>query len=177
MPENQKSEVLLSYSGPLKYDTIGLLINKLKDMASGLGLRLVLYKKILLVMIESLENILKYNEQLDEDLHLKKKYLPKFSIEKMNNTFILTSSNTILLGDVSQLSEKLAHINSLNAEGLKKLYKTTITNGQFSEKGGAGLGFIEIAKIASEKMNFSFENINDKYSYYRLQVFIHDEVT
>ncbi|MBN2613591.1 MAG: SiaB family protein kinase [Bacteroidales bacterium] len=177
MPENQKSEVLLSYSGPLKYDTIGLLINKLKDMASGMGIRLVLYKKILLVMIESLENILKYNEHLDEELHLKKEFLPKFSIERLDDTFILTSSNTILSGDVSQLSEKLTLINSLNAEGLKKLYKTTITNGQFSLKGGAGLGFIEIAKIASEKMDFSFENINEKYSYYRLQVLIRDDNT
>ncbi len=174
MLEEPKMNVLLTYIGPLKYDTIGQLINKLKDLASELGIKLVLYKKILLVMIESLENILKYNEHMEEDLHLKKKFLPKFTIEHSGDKYILISSNTILSSDVKDLNKKLTLINSLNPEGLKKLYKTTITNGQFTQKGGAGLGFIEIAKIASEKIEFGFEIINDKYTYYWLQVTIND---
>ena len=175
MPEEQNMNVLLSYAGPLKYDTIGHLIKELKDLATYQGIKLVLYKKILLVMIESLENVLKYNEHMEEDLHLKKKFLPKFTIEYAGKKFILTSSNTILSKDVDDLNKKLTLINSLNNEGLKKLYKSTITNGQFTQKGGAGLGFIEIAKIASEKIKFDFENINDKYVYYRLQVIINDD--
>ncbi len=176
MPEYQNMEELISYEGPLKYDTIGHLIHELKDKVSDLGLRLVLYKKILLVMIESLENILKYNEHFKEKTSLKRKYLPKFNLRRLNDRFILTSSNAVLNSDIPELTEKLTLINKLDSEGLKKLYKETITNGQFTHKGGAGLGFIEIAKISSEKIIFSFEPINDKLSYYMLQVVIEEDL-
>jgi hypothetical protein len=176
MTDNHNTEVLLSYAGPLKYDTIGHLIHKLKDQVSELGLKLVLYKKILLVMIEALENILKYNEHFNESINLQKKYLPKFNIRRLNDKFILTSSNAILNKDVPELTDKLTLINNLDSEGLKKLYKTTITNGQFTHKGGAGLGFIEIAKISSEKIIFSFEPIDNKISYYMLQVVIEEDM-
>lgn len=175
MPVNQNTDVLLSYGGPLKYDTIGFLINKLKDKVSELGLKLVIYKKILLVMIEALENILKYNEHFEQELPLDKEFLPRFDIRKLDNKFVLTSSNAILNTDIPDLTDKLILINSLDQDGLKKLYKSTITNGQFTHKGGAGLGFIEIAKISSEKIVFNFNPINDKYSYYILQVIIEEE--
>jgi hypothetical protein len=168
-------EVLLDHTGLLKYDTIGHLIHKLKDKASEMGLKLVLYKKILLVMIESLENILKYNEHFDEKGGLQKQYLPNFNIQRLNNKYILTSSNAILNTDIPELTDKISLINKLDSEGLKKLYKDTITNGQFTHKGGAGLGFIEIAKISSEKIVFNFEPIDDRLSYYKLQVIILDD--
>ena len=168
-------EVLIDYTGPLKYDTIGHLIHKLKDKVAEMGLKLVLYKKILLVMIESLENILKYNEHFDEHSSLQKKYLPNFNIQRLNNKYILTSSNAVLNADIPELTDKISLINELDSEGLKKLYKDTITNGQFTHKGGAGLGFIEIAKISSEKIVFDFEPIDDRLSYYKLQVIIIDD--
>jgi len=176
MPDNHHMDVLLSYAGPLKYDTIGHLIRELKDKVSDLGLKLVLYKKILLVMIEALENILKYNEHFKEKTDLKKQYLPKFNIRRLDDKFILTSSNAVYNSDIQELTDKLTLINNLDSEGLKKLYKATITNGQFTHKGGAGLGFIEIAKISSEKIIFSFEPIDDELSYYMLQVVIEEDL-
>ena len=170
-----KKEIIISYTGQLKYETIGQLINELKMKVSDLEISIVLYKKILLVMIESLENIMKYNEHFEKDITIKKEYPPVFNLDFENNKFILTSSNAILNTDVPDLHEKLNLITHLDNEGLKKLYKNTITNGQFSEKGGAGLGFIEMAKIASRKMNYSFTKINRDYSYYRLEVVIDKE--
>ena len=176
MHEYRNMEDLINYAGPLKYDTIGHLIHELKDKVSDMGLKLVLYKKILLVMIESLENILKYNEHFKEKTVLKKKYLPKFNLQRLDDRFILTSSNAVLNSDIPEITNKLTLINNLDSEGLKKLYKDTITNGQFSHKGGAGLGFIEIAKISSEKIIFSFEPINKNLSYYMLQVVIEEDL-
>lgn len=176
MPGNRSKEVILSYTGPLKYDTIGHLINILKEKVSILGIKLVLYKKILLVMIESLENILKYNEHFEKDVLIRENHLPNFLLEQNESKYIVTSGNAILNEDMPELKDKLTLINSLNSEGLKKLYKTTITNGQFTHKGGAGLGFIEMAKIASEKIEFEFKPINDLYSYYQLKVVIEDNI-
>ncbi|NJK85614.1 MAG: hypothetical protein HC906_06275 [Bacteroidales bacterium] len=174
MPQKNGREIILSYTGLLKYDTIGQLINILKEKASFSGMKLVLYKKMLLVMIESLENILKYNEHFEKDKLIKEEYLPFFTIEHESGKYTIFSGNAILNEDVPDLRDKLTLITSLDSDGLKKLYKHTITNGQFSQKGGAGLGFIEIAKIATEKIDFLFNPINEKFSFYRLKVVIEE---
>lgn len=172
--DSQKEEIL-SYSGPLKYDTIGELINNLKKKVPGLNLKLVVYKKLLLVMIESLENILKYNENFDANSFIRTHYSQKFKIERNNERYFLISTNVVLNKDVPRLKEKITQVNSLDSEGLKKLYKSTITNGRFSRKGGAGLGFIEMAKISTEKIQFSFKKIDSEYSYYELTVVINED--
>jgi hypothetical protein len=78
----------------------------------------------------------------------------------------LTTCNPIQNEDIDKLKEHINNINNLDKEGLRQLFRSTLTNGKFSSKGGAGLGFIEMAKVSGEKINFSFETIDDKYSYY-----------
>jgi hypothetical protein len=172
MISNNTTELLLSHRGTLKYDTIGELINKLRKTVSRLKIKLGIYKKILLVMIESLENILKYNENFDINSHIRTQFSPEFKIEKDEEKYFLTSLNVVFNKDIPMLENKINDVNKLDSEGLKKLYKSTITDGQFTHKGGAGLGFIEMAKISTEKIQYSFNRINDEYSVYRLCIII-----
>ena len=48
------------------------------------------------------------------------------------------------------------------------IYRETITNGVFSDKGGAGLGFIEMAKITSNKLGYQFLTATDEYQIFEL---------
>ncbi len=175
MISNTQRELILSYSGSLKYDTIGELINNLKKAVANFKIKLSIYKKILLVMIESLENILKYNENFDINSYIRTNFSPEFKIEKDDDKYFLTSVNVIFNKDASTLKKKINHVNNLDSEGLKKLYKSTITDGRFTHKGGAGLGFIEMAKISTEKIQYGFTQINDEYSLYKLCIIIDED--
>ena len=46
-------------------------------------------------------------------------------------------------------------------------------NGEFTSQGGAGLGFIEMAKTAGTKLEYQFENLTEDYSLYTLKVYCH----
>jgi hypothetical protein len=175
MISTNKRELILSYSGSLKYDTIGELINNLKKAVTNFKIKLSIYKKILLVMIESLENILKYTENFDAASYIRTEFSPEFKIEKDDEKYFLTSVNVILNKDVPVLKKKINHVNNLDSEGLKKLYKSTITDGRFTHKGGAGLGFIEMAKISTEKIQYGFTRISDEYSFYKLCIVIDED--
>ena len=175
MVHNSRKEEILNYSGRLRYDTIGELINKLKNKVSSISIKLAVYKKLLLIMIESLENILKYNETFDSNSYIRTHFTQKFIIEKNNRKYFLTSTNVVLNGDIPKLKNKINQVNSLDSDGLKDLYKSTITDGQFTHKGGAGLGFIEMAKISTEKIQYNFETIDNKYSSYELTVVINED--
>jgi hypothetical protein len=169
MPER---EVILNYQGLFNFEIIGHLLNSLKDETEARGISISHYKKILSVMIEALENIFKYNEFFENELSLFPSYYPKFQLEKFNGNYFLLTANPILNKDVEKLSNHISTINGLDRDGLRQMFRNTLTNGQFSSKGGAGLGFIEMAKVSGEKLDFSFVPINDKYSYYSCKISI-----
>lgn len=166
-------EVFLQYGGPVKYDTIGFLISELKEKMFENQVKQAVYKKVLMVMIESLENIFKYHEFFDQDKKIMDEYPPYITIFKSAKYFRIESKNLVRNTDLNQLKNRLDNILELDKNGIKEVYKQTITNGRFSEKGGAGLGIIEMAKISDEKIDYKFKPINSKFSYFTLTLIIY----
>ncbi|NJM17197.1 MAG: hypothetical protein HC896_19070 [Bacteroidales bacterium] len=93
-------------------------------------------------------------------------------MEKTIDEFVITSGNPIRAKDVPVLQGRIDHINNLDQGGLNTLYKNTITNGKFSSKGGAGLGFMEMAKLIDNKIDFFFTPIDANYSFFNLVLHI-----
>ena len=60
------------------------------------------------------------------------------------------------------------NINQLDRTNLNKLYKQKIKEGRLSEKGGAGLGFIDIARKTGQKLVYSFIKIDEEKSFFVL---------
>ena len=93
MKKYPEKEVLLHYKGQLEFDTIGDLIHQLKDRVRDHQVKYVVYKKILMVMIESLENIIRYREHFANNDFILLNYPPEFTISLSNNLFIIESAN------------------------------------------------------------------------------------
>jgi hypothetical protein len=167
-----EEELFLYYKGPVLYDTIGYLICELKEKMFAIHTKQAIYKKVLMVMIEALENVFKYHEFFEKEKNLVADFPPEISILKKQSNFTIACSNPVLKRDVPDLKERLDRINTLDRNGVKDEYKKTITNGQFTEKGGAGLGLIEMAKISDDTLNYTFTTINDFYDYYRLTLIV-----
>lgn len=163
---------ILSYQGPLNFEIIGHLLNALKEETDAREIPLGHYKKILSVMIEILENVFKYNEHFENASYLFPTHAPIFYIEHIDDGYLLVSGNPILNKDIEKLRKHIDHINALDKEGLRQLFRTTLTNGEFSSKGGAGLGFIEMAKVSGEKIAYSFSPIDETFSFYTCKVLI-----
>ena len=73
------------------------------------------------------------------------------------------------------LTKNLEDLNSKDKEGLKEMYKDIIKNTQISEKGGAGLGFVDMARKSGEKLEFSFSSMDADYDFFCLKVNISRE--
>lgn len=172
MPKSGE-EIFLQYKGPVQYDTIGFLISELKEKMFENQVKQSVYKKVLMVMIETLENVFKYHEFFEKDKHIIKEFPPRLVISKSPDYFRIETSNPIRKKDIAKFKKKLDEIQKLDKNGIKEVYKETITNGKFSEKGGAGLGIIEIAKISDEKMDFSFKPINNEFELYTVSLIIY----
>ena len=66
--------------------------------------------------------------------------------------------------------KKIDYINSLDKDELKKFYKETLNNGTMSEKGGGGLGLIDIARRSGQKLQYKIREIDKDYSFFTLTV-------
>lgn len=161
-------EIILEYTGQLTFSTIGRLLTLLKHKMVEKGIKIGMYKRMLGVMIEALENVYKYSDQYKDNQMISRNYLPVFSLERKDQTYIIRTSSPIKNSDIPRLKEKIELVNSKDAEELKVLYRQTITNGQFTSKGGAGLGLIEMAKITNNSLGYRFEPINNEFSLYNL---------
>ncbi len=57
------SKSILSYQGPLSFNTIDMLLSEFKIASQEHKISFKAYKKMISVMIEALENITKYSDQ------------------------------------------------------------------------------------------------------------------
>jgi hypothetical protein len=58
----------------------------------------------------------------------------------------------------------------MDYDELRDYYKEILSDGKYSEKGTAGLGFVDIAKKTKSRLQYSFQPITDEYSYFTFQV-------
>ncbi len=124
-------------------------------------------KKVFHVMVECLQNISKHADAFGTDNFL---FAGRgiFMVSKSKSGYHVTTGNVIENNKIDELTKMLDNINSLDKEGLKELYKTQMKEGHLSDKGGAGLGFIDIARKTGNKLEFHFLPIDEESSFFLL---------
>jgi len=122
-------------------------------------------KKVFNIMVESLQNISKHSDSMSGD---KKDNIGNgiFLISNNKEELTVVTGNIIKNDKKSFLNEKLTHINSLDKEELRAYYKEMLKVAKISNKGGAGLGFIDIARKTQNKLLFEFHDIDKEYSFF-----------
>jgi hypothetical protein len=124
-------------------------------------------RKVFHVMVECLQNISKHADDFGSNDYL---FSGRgiFMVSKGDTEYTVTTGNAIDNSKKSILEDMLVHINSLDREELNELYKKQIREGRLSDKGGAGLGFIDIARKTGRKLEYHFLPINEDISFFLL---------
>lgn len=161
---------ILSYCGPFTFSTIDRLLSEFKIASQDHRISFRSYKKMISIMIEALENVAKYGEQVRCDKDRSSPFCPCCYINRNTTIIELITKNPVKNNRVEPLQKRIDHVNSQSREGLRNLYRSTITNGEFSSEGGAGLGLMEIAKIAGSKIDYRFEELSDDCSLYTFRI-------
>lgn len=123
-------------------------------------------RKVFHVMVECLQNISKHSEAYD--IFQAKDGRGIFMVHKSDKKYSITTGNAILKENIPALKEMLDDINSKDKDELKALYKKQIKEGRLSEKKGAGLGFIDIARKTGNKLEYNFREVDEITSFFIL---------
>ncbi|HPW66231.1 MAG TPA: SiaB family protein kinase [Salinivirgaceae bacterium] len=153
------SDLSYVYHGHFSQKITDLIIMMAETTMNQAGESARIKKRVFSIMVESLQNITRHQDVVDEHQGL-------FAIEQKDGNYFVTTVNHIFNSNIEHVDGLLKKIQSLQAEDLKLYYKEVLTENEISEKGGAGLGLIEIAKKSNNKISYHFHKIDDVCSYF-----------
>lgn len=161
-------KLILVYQGDFTQETTKSILAMAERNIDSSGEESNIKRKVFNVMVESLQNIVKHSDELVDGQT--KSHAAIFLIGREANRYTIMSGNPIRKTNIPKLQKSLDHINSLDKDGLKDLYKEIIKNTTISEKGGAGLGFVDMARKSGGKLEFEFPEMSAEYSFFCLKV-------
>jgi hypothetical protein len=169
-------KVILIYEGDFTQETTKSILTMAERNLDSSGEESTIKKKIFNVMVEALQNIVKHSDE-SKDAENVNHHAAIFLIGHERSQYSIMSGNPVKNVNLPALQAALEHINSLDKDGLKDLYKDIIKNTTISEKGGAGLGFVDMARKSGEKLEWAFIPMNEELSFFCLKVNIAKQVT
>jgi hypothetical protein len=154
-----ENELLLAYRDHITESTVQQLlsITELKLVQSGEDKKL--RKRVFNILVECLQNIVNHAEQTNED-----SVASLLLIGRHNSDFFIVTGNRIRNSKISALEAKIEEINSWDHSDMREIYSSKLGKSEYSEKGGAGLGLLDIYKRSGRKLKYTIQPVNDEVS-------------
>jgi hypothetical protein len=132
-------------------------------------------KKVYNILVESLQNIYHHMDELQhesQDKEAASKDAMFMIVRGDDGVYYIHTGNYVLNSKCHVIKNRIDQVNAMNSEELRAHYVDTLSNTELSDKGGAGLGIIDIARKSGNKLGYNFNRISEKYSYFSMVVSI-----
>ena len=165
----EQDNVMLSFKGNVTSELLTSVLQIMESKMERLNEPSKVRKKVYNILVEALQNLYHHLDKLPNTT-------PKghgtviFMIGKNDDGYSVFTGNYIKNENADKLKSRLEKINSLDPEELKAYYKEVLNNGMMSEKGGGGLGMIDIARKSGQKLDYDFQKIDSEFSFYSLNI-------
>ena len=161
-----KCNILFSISGIFNQDKIiymlSLLEKRLQSQTSSKN-------KIFNIIVELLQNIVNHADDYIE--HKAQGHHGVFYIAEQGNNLIITTGNYIKNEKINKVKDFLHKINSLSIKELNEKHRNILKKFKSNQKyNQAGLGLINLRLKSRDKINFYFEKVDDKFSFFSIEV-------
>jgi Family of unknown function (DUF6272) len=125
-------------------------------------------KRFFYVAVECLQNIIRHQESQGNGTPDKHDVLV-MAFAAPGDHYRIVTGNIITAANATSLKMQLDQLKNLSAEELHTLYLNKLSDSTFSEKGGAGLGLIEIARKSENNLHYTFKEEGNN-SFFSLEV-------
>jgi hypothetical protein len=163
-------DIIVSYKGVPSQSLFDSLLSIADDKLSVIETQGKLKKKVYHILIEVLQNVYHHLNvealaQIDDTDSI------IFVLARdEQGAYVITTGNYIPSQDVPKLKGHIDTVNNASKDEVKQLYRDQLHGGEVSDKGGAGLGIIDIARRSGEKLDYSFEDCQNGSSFFSLKV-------
>jgi len=167
-------QIIFCYAGYITEDVLLSVGNTIKQKLEVVQADRNASRAIFAIFVEEAQNVIRYSkavlgDEADEEADvLRRGFL---AVGKTDERYFVCCGNLIQRADVERLEGHLKHIKSLDADGLKALYKKTLRDDPPEGSKGAGVGFVDIARRAKGGFDYRFKDVDDTHAYFYLNAY------
>ncbi|MEI6488222.1 MAG: SiaB family protein kinase [Bacteroidota bacterium] len=161
------SKEMVLHIGELDQNQVNTISSIVETQMVNIGVSKGVIKRIFNIAIETLQNICFHAERDNNG-----NQMTYFIIGRNDQEFTIYSGNLLPNENADILVTRLERLKSLDEANLKKEYLEVLSNGELSQKGGAGLGFITIAMKSNNNIDFQFQKLNNKLSLFSMKAIV-----
>ncbi len=154
--------LMFAYRGPVTAENSALLLTLLDKEMELSDYAFVGRKRLFIFVLENLQNLTRHALKSEHDM------LSLVVYKKTEDGYTITTGNAIQKEDVVDLNRRLIEINSLDPEQIKEAYREVLQDSSISNKGGAGLGLLEMARKTGNRLDFDFRHLDNEHDYFIL---------
>ena len=169
-----EEDVVYAYHGDFNYRVVNTLLTDIKKQLHRSSPDIRSAKKTYKVLVECLENIHRHSGLNNFSESEKNEGL--FVLMRKPKGYVVAIGNSIYESEVESLRTQLDKINSMDRKQLKEHYKNSLLNSTISEKGGAGMGMIDIAIKSGSILEYKFDKFKEDKQFFSLNVLIEDQI-
>ncbi len=136
-------------------------------------------KSLFSIFVELVQNVIRYSAEgdtltkmVEDETEIYDLRYGVLTVGRNDGKYFVSCGNLIRPDDATRLSGGLAHIKSLDKDGLKSLYKETLRAGPPEGSKGAGVGFVEIARRASHGFEYDFKPVDEDRTFFALKAYL-----
>ncbi len=168
IPETIK---ILDYTGPVDYRVIDRLAVELREKAAGENLNMLISKRIYAVVVECLENIIRY---ADAEPVPNNRHLPYLTVLRVPGRITVRTGNLVTEQKASDIRKRLDLLNSLSYRALNDLFEQEISRETNPGETGARLGFIMMKMKSGNKISYDIDIVENGRIYFKLEISINE---
>jgi hypothetical protein len=171
----KKEGLIFCFCGPTSQAVVEGIGETLRQRMELEGVGASVINRVFSVFIEQIHNILHYSgEKIPDDQTIEGEL--RFGIVLVGTwegRYYVRCGNFVLNRHVGTLTELLEQLRGMDKDELKTLYKERRRSTEAPDNSkGAGLGFIEMARKASEPLKFDFTAADDDRSFFSITTII-----
>jgi Family of unknown function (DUF6272) len=168
----EESKIIFAYKGEMNAGLLEAVYSMMEKHMEDEQIPSGKKKKFFQILIESLQNVLHHRLNPEGKEFVDSGFTGFVIKSHPNDAYSITTGNLMENSGVEALKKKLDYINSLPPQDLRAHYQKLLSESEFSGKGGAGLGIIELARKSGNKLNYEFTQVNELYSFFCLTIII-----
>lgn len=169
-----ENSIFLCFSGPFSQELLVEIGDLLKHKMKSADASPATIFRVFSILVEQSQNIIRYSaEKLLGNDSSKDEYMSGWiAVGFDKDTYFVTAGNRIRNTEIDRLRDRLTRLQNMDKEALNKLYKEQRKHGRFLHEKAAGLGLIELARKASQPVEFHFERMNETFSFFSIKAVI-----
>ncbi len=170
--EYLKDGIIFSFSGEVSQLILTSIVEELGNKMEMLNVKTSIIQNIFSIFIEQIQNIMKYSPNIKQESLFSNISISVIGFDNKKLKYYVSSGNIINKIDKEKVENKISKLNSMDKQELKDYYKELRKSGLHKHEKGAGLGLIEMARKASEPIEFAIDEIDELFSFFTIKTII-----